>query len=205
MHPESQVREVLNEIQPTTIHGPYSRCVGYHHLVSRTPGSLPERSPQPLWGMGSANSGARFTPRGGFETVYLAEDPVTALAEAALVISHPQAPPLTFRTPPWVHIAVDGVLIAVLDLSKEAIRTALGTNLQELTGEWRYSQDGSLQAPTQSLGRLCFETTRYDGIRFCSSKNHPHGLCVAVFTERLKSPAYIEVYDPYDNLAQRLP
>lgn len=203
MYAEAQVRVALTQLVPQPRHGPYSRCVGYHHLV---PGRMHTAAgPQPLWGMGSRVNGGRFTPKDSFETIYLAEDPITALAEVALVIQHPQAPPSTFRTPPWVHVAVDGVLLSVLDLTHSQVQDALGTNRQELTGEWRYTQAQGHEAPTHMLGRLCYETGRFDGICYFSSKNRQNGICMAVFPGRLKPPAYLEVYDPYDNLAQHLP
>lgn len=158
-----------------------------------------------MWGMGSRESGGRFTPKNSFETVYLAEDPITAFAESWLVLQHPQAPPVTLRTPPLVHVAVDSVLGSVLDLTEAAIQHSLGTTRQELTGEWRYTQAQGLEAPTQTLGRVCYRTGRLDAIRYYSSKNPPNGVCIAVFPERLKEPAYLEVYDPAGHLAQRLP
>lgn len=203
MYAEPQIRAVLIGLAPRSAHGPYSRCVGYHHLV---PGGIHAvAGPQPLWGMGSRINGGRFTPKDIFETIYLAEDPITALAEVALVIQHAQAPPATFRTPPWVHVTVDGILFSLLDLTENNVQRALGTNVQELTGEWRYTQAQGLEAPTQMLGRLCYETGRFDGIRYFSSKNPPKGVCLAVFPDRLGPRAYLEVYDPHDNLAQRLP
>ena len=205
MLPEPQLRDVLTQVQPKAMHGPYCRCIGYHHLGP--PQGQPARAPtnEPLWGMGSRVSGARFTPPGAFETIYLAEDPVTALAEVALVIRHPQAPPLNFRTPPWVLITVDGMMLSVLDLTDAGIQAAVGTTPQELTGEWRYTQAEGKEAATQLLGRIGYQTGRFDGIRYPSSKNPPHGVCMAVFPNRLNPPAFLEVYDPHGNLAQRLP
>jgi len=78
--------------------------------------------------------------------------------------------------------------------------------MQELTGEWRVTQVEGQEAPTQVLGRVAFQSERFDAIRFPSSKN-PGGVCVAVFAERLTADgrAFIAVYDPDDNLAQRIP
>jgi RES domain-containing protein len=204
MLPEPQLRNVIGQLTPRTTHGPYSRYVGYHHLAPRHGGVSSAVGPQPLWGMGSRNSGGRFTPPDTFETVYLAEDPTTAWAEVTGVILHPQAPPLTLRAAPWVAITVDGVLATVLDLAEPSVQTALGTNMQELTGQWRYTKAQGREACTQRLGRICHGTARFDAIRYPSSKN-PNGICVAVFPDRLKGPAYLEVYDPHGNLSQRLP
>ena len=86
-----------------------------------------------------------------------------------------------------------------------AIQAKLGTNSQELTGEWRYTQEGGGEAPTQALGTICYETGLFDAIRYPSSKNLPGGRCLAVFPDRLKSPAFLDVYDPNGHLAQRIP
>jgi len=61
------------------------------------------------------------------------------------------------------------------------------------------------EPPTHLLGRLCHTSRRFDGISYPSSKNPPSGVCVAVFPDRLRKPAYLEVYDPHGNVAQRLP
>ena len=155
--------------------------------------------------MGSRTSGGRFTPKGDFETVYLAEDPITAFAEAWLVLQHPNVSPLTLHVPPLVHIAVDAVLLSVLDVTDASVQTALATTRQELSGDWRSIQAQGLEAPTQTLGRICYESGRFDAIRYHSSKNPLNGVCIAVLSERLREQAYLEVYDPYGDLAQRLP
>lgn len=204
MLPESALRTVLGTIPSVPVHGPFSRCVGLHHLLSNptVPAAGP---PQPLWGMGSKTAGGRYTPRNLFETVYLAEDMVTALTEITAVVRTGPAGLATLATNPWALISVHGVLLSALNLIDPAIVVKLGTTAQELTGEWRYTQAGGGEAPTQLLGRVCYDSKRFDAIRYPSSKNPTKGCCVAVFPDRLKSPAFVEVYDPYGNLAQRLP
>jgi len=154
---------------------------------------------------GRSTGGARFTPRGSFETVYLAEDPITALAEVSGIFVHPQAPAVTLQTQPWVFVTVRGVLQSVLDLTDAGVMTAVGSNRQELTGAWRLAASGSTEAPTQLLGRVCHDSRRFDAIRFFSSKNPPSGVCLGVFPDRLSGVAFIEVFDPNGNLRQRLP
>jgi len=185
--------------------GTFSRCVGYHHLAATQPSHGSSARPQPLWGIGSKRFGGRFTPRNSFETICLAEDPVTALAEVSAVLLNPGGGVITLRSLPWVTVTVQGTLLAVLDVSNMGIQAKLGTTSQELTGEWRYTQAGGGEAPTQLLGRVCHKTALFDAIRYPSSKNLPAGRCLAVFTDRLKGPAYLEVYDPNGHLAQRLP
>lgn len=202
MLPEAGLKAALGQIEPTSVHGPFSRCVTFQNLASKPGG--PPIQPKPLWGLGSMVGGARFTPRGSFETVYLAGDPMTALAEASGIFVHPQAPAVTLQTRPWVFVTVRGILQSVLDLTDAAAVAAVGSNRQELTGAWRLAASGAAEAPTQLLGRVCHESGRVDAIRFFSSKNPPSGVCLGVFPDRLSGVAFIEVFDPNGNLLQRL-
>ena len=102
-------------------------------------------------------------------------------------------------------ITVEGILLRVLDLTSSDVQSALGTNGQELTGAWRHIQATGKEAPTQTLGRICHQSGRFEAVRFPSSKSTPNGVCVAVFTERLQSPSLIKVFDPNGRLAQQLP
>jgi RES domain-containing protein len=192
----------LKRIKAQSARGFYSRFVEFRHLSSA--GRGPARSPKPLWGLGGMLYGGRFTPKGIFETVYLAEDPVTAMAEASGVLYSPRAPIPRTAQPPWVLITVEGILLRVLDLTVAEIQSSVGTDPQELTGAWRHIQALEREAPTQTLGRLCYKSGRFDAIRYPSSKNAA-GVCVAVFTDRLRPPATIKVLDPHGRLAQQLP
>lgn len=125
---EPELGATLSGVKPLPLRGLFSRCVGYHLLSSTAGGASPTLPGQPLWGMGAQAFGGRFTPKGGFETIYLAEDPITSLAEVALVIQHSSIPPRTLRTPPWVHIAVEGILLSTLDLTQEHVMAQLKTN-----------------------------------------------------------------------------
>jgi len=202
---EKSLQSALQPIKPKASHGPYSRCVAFHHLLSVSQRAGRSKPPQPLWGMGSKRFGGRFTPRDSFERIYLAMDPVTALTEVTAVLRNMQGGFATLQSQPWVVVTVQGVLVCVLDLSDAAIVSQLGSNHQELMGEWRYSQELNGEAPTQRLGRVCHQTGRFDGILYPSSKNPPHGASLAVFPDRLRQTAFLEVYDPNGNLAQRLP
>lgn len=228
---EAELRDALQKISPVAISGPFSRFVPFRHLVSarregfvpspraKPPRVSPERklllalwgedpspTPKPLWGVGSLENGGRYNFAKKFEVVYLAEDAITALAENELMLRHASARIVRIKGAPLVHISVEGTLVSVLDLTLTHTQELLSTNMQELTGEWRAIQVDGQEAPTQVLGRVAFESERFDAIRFPSSKN-PGGVCVAVFAERLTADgrAFIAVYDPDDNLAQRIP
>jgi hypothetical protein len=89
MHTSARLRKVLLTLPRITIHGLWSRAIGFDLLKGAPPGAPVGSSPQPLWPGGSALSGARFTPKGGFNSLYLADDPVTALHEVVSVFTPP--------------------------------------------------------------------------------------------------------------------
>lgn len=139
-----------------------------------------------------------------FETIYFAEDPTTALGDVDLVIKHARSL-VTVRSHPWVLVTVEGTPLSVVDLTEASIVRNLGLSHEELTGEWRYTQEEIGVTPTQVLGRVCHDIKLFDGIRYPSSKNSSDGVCGAVFPDRLKARAFLEVYDQAGILTQRLP
>lgn len=206
MHTSARLRKVLLTLPRITIHGLWSRAIGFDLLKGAPPGAPVGSSPQPLWPGGSALSGARFTPKGGFNSLYLADDPVTALHEVVSVFTPPHGPPVTIKTSPWVVAAVDGVLSNVVDLSEPAVQRKLGTTTAELTGEWAYTQAKFGIAPTQILGQAAFDCGIL-GFRYVSAKNITGGRAVVVFTDHLSAnpSSFVEVVDMHGNLTQRLP
>jgi hypothetical protein len=114
-------------------------------------------------------------------------------------------------TPPWVLFAVAGVVAEILDLSNANIQSALNTNLQEMTGNWSYSQEQFLKnlgplPPTQVLGQAAYDSGVITGIRYPSAKS-PQSTCLVVFTDRLKinNQNSLKVYDPNGFLSGQLP
>ncbi len=152
-------------------------------------------------------TGARFTPLGGFGSIYLASDAVTALREVSAVFGEG-----TIRTPPWAVFAVEGFLQRVLDLTDPDIQSRLGTSLSELTGDWVLSQDlhqegkGPLPPP-QLLAKVAYDMGTINAIRYRSAKNIRTGVNLAVFADRLTlgGPDFLSVYDPSMLLRQKLP
>jgi RES domain-containing protein len=57
--------------------------------------------PQPLWPDGSALSGARYTPKGGPRTVYLASEPATVLQEVNAIFAIPNGPSIGLPAAPY--------------------------------------------------------------------------------------------------------
>ncbi len=197
---------VLKSVTTKTIHGPWSRVIGLHLLKGPPPGAAARTPPEPLWSGGAAIHGARFTPKGGFGCLYLAADPVTALHEVVSVFTPPGGPVVTLRTSPWVVITVEGVLSNIVDLTDDKIQGDLQTNIMELTGDWAYTQSCFGIAPTQVLAQAAFDCGIL-GFQYKSAKNIGGGHSMVVFTDHLanNNPSYLQVFDEYRNLAQRVP
>jgi RES domain-containing protein len=198
MLPPLQLATALAAARLASTHGPWSRTVEYRHLLGPPHGLT--GPPQPLWGGAAKIAGARFTPQGGFDSIYLAHDPVTAFIEVSALILLPNGP-VPVCTPPWVIVTVDGVMDNLLDLTDAATLAALGTTAQEMTGTWVTTP----HPPTQLLGRMAYDSSRIAGIKYASAK-HPGGLNLVVFPDRIPVAAgsFLQVYDPHGNLAQRL-
>lgn len=198
MLPRPQLAAVLAKARLISVHGPWSRAIGYRHLLGPPPGR--SGPPQPLWGGAAKLAGARFTPQGGFDSIYLANDPVTAFVEVSALIVLPGGP-VPVRSAPWVVVSVDGIMNKVLDLTHSSTLAALGTTAQEVTGNWVTTRN----PPTQLLGQVAYDSRRIAGIQYASAKR-PGVVNLVVFPDRITIAAgnHLEVYDPHGNLAQRI-
>ena len=207
MLPEAALRGLLVTLPSVALHGPWSRTVAYRLLQSPPPGTPAGGPPQPLWPGGALVRGARFTPRAGFGTVYLASDHHTALAEVRAVLQTPAGPPLALDRQPWVVLTVDGILTQVLDLTDPIIQERLGTSPAELTGDWAYSQEIGRAPPTHILGRAAYESRAFVALLYASARDPKRGRNLAVFADRLRDfpPSYLQAIDPSGRLSQRLP
>ena len=101
MLPSPKLSRALGKVPLVNAHGPWTRSIGFQHLAGL--------KPQPLWGGASKVNGARFTPRGSFDSIYLANDPITALTEVWALIMVPKAP-LPVLSNPLVILSLDGIL-----------------------------------------------------------------------------------------------
>jgi RES domain-containing protein len=181
MLPEADLAAALAAARLRAVHGPWSRIVAYHHLLG--PPSGFSGRPQPLWGGAAKLKGAHFTPSGAFDSIYLADDPVTALKEVSALIVLPGGP-VPIRTVPLVIISADGVISRVLDLTDAPTLALLGTNQQEITGTWLKVA----QPPTQLLAQAAFDAGNVAGIRYPSARPSG-GVSLVVFPERLVNAA----------------
>lgn len=137
-------------------------------------------NPKPLYSEGPLESGARFTPKGGFRTLYLSFDRLTASLEIQSSFKRNDGSLIDLADRPTTILPVKVDIDSVLDLTDHI----LDTNISELTGEWRYSQISST-AVTQTLGQTAFESNRIKAIKYHSAKDPGHGKCLAIFIDRL--------------------
>ncbi len=197
--------DVLNGLPVVAFEGVAYRAVDLEALFGFHL-STPYPQPLPLFGAGASRRGARYTPVGGPDTLYLALDPSTAYAEANRVhirawgTASPDAPAL----PPTVLISVRVRLDTVLDLTDAAVQQSLQTTLQELLRPWRRAQQRAEPIATQSMGQAVFDCGRYQAIRYPSVQS-PSAFCLAIFPGRLTPSTFVEVVDPHFNLSHRLP
>ena len=140
-----------------------------------------------------------------YATLYFADDPLVAQFEVGAVLGtlspggHVPHPRQTYVT-----LNVKVVLREVIDLTEIATaQTSLGTNIQELTGDWQGyqlwshltpAQEGTGLAPTQELGMALFATGT-EGVRSISAKV-PWHKTLTIFTNNLRPGSSLTFSDP---------
>ncbi|MCP4448480.1 MAG: RES family NAD+ phosphorylase [Myxococcales bacterium] len=203
MYKARTLRAKLSTLPLKTVIGPWSRVVANEYLAGPPPGAALGSGPDPLWPAGSKRHGARFTPKGGFDTAYLASTVDTALLEVGAVFRGPTGSLLPMATNPALLVTVNGVVLNVLDTTAPLIQAALRTTTAELTGVWAYAPMG--RPPSQVLGEAAYASKRVHGILYTSSKNSPE-TCLCVFPERLDGiHEQLEVHDGSGTIVGKLP
>ncbi len=153
----------------------------------------------PLYGLGAPASGARFTPKDGPPSLYLAQDVETAIREGLQVTEGTSVKPPAGVT--RTEYTVEVVLTDIIDLRHKSVRLLLGTNATELGGPWRYRKD-KRTPPTQQLGRIAANNVGVEGLLYQSTKGT--GACLVVFTGNLRSTSMLQVSDP-SGVLERIP
>lgn len=215
MHNDATLDAVLPTLPVAPHHGSWARVVALAHLQGPPPDAPPGSPPQPIWPGGAPRVGGRFTPKHGFPAVYLATNPMTALAEVEAVFEDASSTWRYLDHQPYGVFCVTGVVPAVLDLTDADVCDALGSEDQELRGPWRRAQERATQGrgplpATQRLGRAAYASNKIGGLLYPSAKvggTALSGTNLVVFTERLAlggAAASLEVYTPSGLYRQRL-
>lgn len=133
---------------------------------------------------GSMKADNRYSRASRFEALYTSYYPQIAMLEVIQSKNFQGSMPgassvqhFTFS----LSVKSDGIL----DLTEPSVQKLLGTNLQELTGDWKtvnqlYEED----APTQVLGQVAYECERIKAIRY-PSKIDPTVANLVIFKNRI--------------------
>jgi RES domain-containing protein len=157
------------------------------------------------WVPGRFNAGRPGRP--GIQVLYLAEDSVTPLFEVGALVGNPLPGGTTLPVPGaiWRVIDVTVRLAAVADLTDSAVRSLVGTSIQELTGDWRGYTYRPLpiapgppfwtDVPTQQLGHALAETKTAEGLVTYSAR-FPTRKVLVVFRNNLSAGSSVVGRDP---------
>jgi len=197
---ENELRRALRRVTLIGADGPFHRFVDLWFVHQALAGG---KKTEVLAGLGAKMLGGRFTPRGRFETLYVATTAATARIEAESRITASGV--VDTPSKPYVHFVVRGRLQRVLDLTDVGVLATLRTTTDEMTGPWIMRQVQGGEAPTQILGRVVHGVRRIEAILFPSSKDRPEGRCLAVLPDRLKRGSSLEIVDETGLVKERLP
>ena len=154
---------------------------------------------------GRFNAGNQAAP--GFEILYLAENPMVALFEVQYLFGSPTSPGTVLANPrqAWIIINVNVQVQRVVDLTDVAtVQNPLGTNAQELTGDWRGYGQRSPQtsvavptgpAPTQDLGHALHAVPDLEGFQTLSAKL-PYHRTLVIFPQKLMTGSVVQFIHP---------
>ena len=197
---------------------PLIRVAGawYHAATRGYPGRILRLTPSgftsaPGYEPTRFNPGSVHGVRSSFETLYLALDGKTALFEKRVNYGNPYEDPSALLVTPRISktelVPIDVNVDSILDLSDIGVHRLLGTNAQEITGDWEgYVHRGSGApgvaltapigtAPTQDLAWELFHHTPVKGIKSISAQV-PTTCCLVVFTHKLEPPDSLSWSDP---------
>jgi RES domain-containing protein len=156
-----------------------------------------------LSAIGSLQTGGRYNQKSAFQALYLADNPVTALLEVEALFKTRTV----FRyvaKPPLIVLSIYYQLNAILDLTNLNNQLALGTNLQELTGNWLLMNAGGQLAPTQILGEAAYSLQSIEALKVPSARD-PNNYNLVVFPDRLSYGSFLRVYDDSGTINAQLP
>lgn len=147
----------------------------------------------PLSALGSAIVGGRFNPK-GFEALYTSLEIETMIAEMQ---HYAQTDPrLAGRFRPSSILTLQSSDLRTLDLSSLDTQVLLGTNTQELGGNFIRMQNRGLESPTQTLGRVNIEHGFFDAF-IVESARTDNGKNLVIFPSvAQKNNCIVNLFDP---------
>lgn len=158
-----------------------------------------------LSAVGSFLKGGRYNIAQTFEVLYTSGSPITALKELNFLVKTSSGI-VAFPGEPLILLSLSYSLQSILDLTDPNHQNILGTNLQELTGDFlRLNAQGQI-APTQELGAVAYNLQTIQALKVPSASDlDPDSYNLVIFPDRLAPNSFIQVYDPSGTIQARLP
>lgn len=157
----------------------------------------------PLSAIGSYRVGGRYNLKDQFEALYTCDTIMTCLKELNYLVQTASGLHVDI-IPPTINLSIRYNLAAILDLMNTDNQSALGTNLQELTGNWQCLQKRGQVSPTQSLGLALYNFQAIEAFKVPSARD-PDAYNLVIFPDRLSGSSFLEIYDPSRTFQARLP
>jgi RES domain-containing protein len=183
MKPDQELQRILAKIKPRTETTTTFRCVAWKYQASM------------LSAIGSYKTGGRFNPPSTFEALYLADTPNTAMLEVGMLVQTNERL-IGVPTRPMGVLSIDCRLERVLDLTDPNMQEALGTNPQELSGNWLVMQRSRQTPPTQRLGRAIHALESIEAFWVPSARAMGARNLVVLPTRLQAGSSRVRVYDP---------
>lgn len=168
---ESKLEENLKKVTPVTFSGSVHRCVAGAYIDSLAST------------LGSLKKDGRFTRKDTFRALYTSHYKDIALKELTSGSLFDEAF-LGAAEGSEISFSIQVNAKRILDLTVEDIQNLLGTNLQELTGNWEYMNTKGKESPTQILGRVVYYSKLFDALRY-PSKHAPNKSNLLIFPDRI--------------------
>ncbi|MBE3587713.1 MAG: RES family NAD+ phosphorylase [Thermoanaerobacteraceae bacterium] len=172
-----RLAQTLTGIQPVPFTGICYRVIDMKYVL---------QGDHILSGKGAYLASGRFHRKGDFPCVYLGESIATVTQEVI-------EPPIF---PPKVLVSVSIRVHNLLDLTDEKVLDELDTTIQEMTGRWEKSYNLGKVPSTQILGKVAYDSGRFEGIIYYSCKTNYLAKNLVLFTDKLVNGSYITLHDP---------
>lgn len=177
---DRQLDTALSTIVPVTKEGIGTRAIRNKYIK------------EPLSCKGSLISGGRYNPPK--ELLQIMNLPLKGALyiSSSLDVSLSEVGAKSTSSLAYFNITYN--LSAVLDLTNSENLLTLGTSYQELTGNWRETNDEIKEfSPTQRLGLAIIRSRKFDSIKFHSSKTSiGNNYNLAIFIDEVNKDIIIE-------------
>lgn len=156
-----------------------------------------------LSSIGSLRAGGRYNVAQVFSALYTSDTPITALRELKVLVETATGL-IACKAPPYILLSIEYSLQTILDLTNPDNQNVLGTNVQELTGQWLPINLQGQPAPTQELATAAYNSQTIEALKVPSALD-PNAYNVVIFPDKLSSGSFLKVYDDSGSITAKLP